>query len=384
MNLEFWTAIVFYSIILLVILRYRKKFDIQAKIIALYRTKYGINLMGKIAKKFPRFLDKLSTVGIYVGFLGMFAISYLLVQNSYKLLFVKDAVSAISPVIPGIRIPGSPIFVPFWYGIISIFVVATVHEFSHGVVARLKGLDVKHSGIVFFGPIIGAFVEPDEKKLRKADRKTQLAVYAAGPFSNVLLAAVCLVIILYALNPVAGAVVEPSGIMINEVQDGYPALEAGIVSGEIVTNVAGQEVKTIDDFVGSLADKKSNEDVLIQTSKNNYTIALAENPDNATKGYLGVIISQNSKIKESVLASYGGASYIIFYLIELFKWLFMLSLGIGMANLLPLGIVDGGRMLQVALEKYIADQKRSYQIWKNVSLTFLLLLLFNLIFGLIK
>lgn len=384
MNLEFWTAIVFYSIILMVIIRYRKKFDIQAKVIALYRTKWGINLMGKIANKFPRLLDKLSTVGIYVGFLGMFAISYLLIQNSYNLLFVKGSISAISPIIPGVKIPGSPIFVPFWYGIISIFIVATIHEFSHGVIARLKGLDVKHSGIVFFGPIIGAFVEPDEKKLRKAGRKTQLAVYAAGPFSNILLAGLCLLILLYALNPVAGAIVEPSGIMINEAQKGFPALESGMVSGEIITNVAGQDVKTIEDFVFSLNDKKPDENILIQTSKNNYTVTLTENPNNETKGYLGVIISQKSIIKSSILASYGSLSYLIFYLIELFKWIFMLSLGIGMANLLPLGIVDGGRMLQIVLEKIIADQKKSYQIWKNVSLTFFLLLLFNLIFGLIK
>ena len=94
------------------------------------------------------------------------------------------------------NVPGLGIL-PFWYWLIAIFVIAVVHEFSHGIVARAHNIPVKHTGLAFFGPIIGAFVEPDEKKLRAGKDITQYSVYAAGAFSNVILALLALLLLAY-------------------------------------------------------------------------------------------------------------------------------------------------------------------------------------------
>ena len=64
------------------------------------------------------------------------------------------------------------------------------------------------------------------------------------------------------------------------------------------------------------------------------------------------------------------------------RWLFLLSLGIGLFNLLPLPIVDGGRMAQVFLHKWkgrLVGEKR----YRQVGLFFLLVLVLNLIAPLI-
>ena len=53
-----------------------------------------------------------------------------------------------------------------------------------------------------------------------------------------------------------------------------------------------------------------------------------------------------------------------------------------MFNLLPLGHVDGGRMLLVALQRYF-DEKKALRIWKVVSFAFLVLILVNLGFAFI-
>ena len=193
-------VILFYVIIVAIVFFYKKKFFFQAKFIALYRTKIGIKLMHKVAKWFGPFIRGFGYVFIFIGYAGMLLIVYFLFDGFYKLLFVPGAPAVLSPVIPGVPIPGSPIFVPFWYGITALFTVVLVHEFFHGVVCAAHNIKVKNSGIVFFGPLIGAFVEPDEKQLKKKSWWVQESMFAAGPVSNGFLS--LFVMILLVLNGV--------------------------------------------------------------------------------------------------------------------------------------------------------------------------------------
>jgi membrane-associated protease RseP (regulator of RpoE activity) len=66
-------------------------------------------------------------------------------------------------------------------------------------------------------------------------------------------------------------------------------------------------------------------------------------------------------------------------LTNLFNWAIALNLGIGAINLLPLGIMDGGRMFELALTKHIKNKKTRLKVWKTVSGTALFLLLMNLV-----
>ncbi len=75
----------------------------------------------------------------------------------------------------------------FTYFIIAITLVAVCHEAAHGIFARLHKFKIHSTGFVFLGPILGAFVEPDEKQMAKAKKIPQLSVLAAGTFANVLL-----------------------------------------------------------------------------------------------------------------------------------------------------------------------------------------------------
>src|SRR3989344_8635488 len=109
-----------------------------------------------------------------------------------------------SLVLPGVKIPGLP-YLGFWHWIITIFILALVHEFCHGILARLYNLKIKSSGLAILGvllPIVpAAFVEPDEKKLFKKKKKEQLSVLAAGPFSNLVLAGIIFLISLFLFMP---------------------------------------------------------------------------------------------------------------------------------------------------------------------------------------
>ena len=54
--------------------------------------------------------------------------------------------------------------------------------------------------------------------------------------------------------------------------------------------------------------------------------------------------------------SLGPLPWILFELAELFEWIAMLNLGIGLFNLLPLKPLDGGYMLEILLSYKLPEE----------------------------
>jgi membrane-associated protease RseP (regulator of RpoE activity) len=386
--MAFWQdykwVILFYSAIILLIYIFRNKLDIQHKVMAFYRTKVGLKTMDKLGTKHTEFIKFLGYVGIGAGYIGLFVIVYYMLKNLLILLSVPTATSAISVVVPGVKIPGSPVTIPLVIGWIALFIVILVHEFSHGVVARAHGLEIKSSGIFFLGPLMGAFVEPDEKKLRKEKDTVQYSVYAAGPFSNMLLALLCVVLLTYALAPAMDAMTDEIGVEIVGITDGYPAKEAGLQKDMVVTGVNGEQVKSYDDFTKDLQRVRPNETVTIIANGTEYALTTAASPNDPKQGYLGVLAANKPKIQLKSEELYYRIIYAVLkWLTELFAITGLLSMGIGLANLLPLGPVDGGRMVQVTLQKIKGNEKGN-TMWRKISLATLLLLAINIFWPAIK
>ena len=213
--LKYKVIILFYLAIIIFLIIKRKKITTQAKVIILYRMKWGLKWMDKYAKKFREWIIILGYIGVGAGYIGLIFISYILIKNLYDLITQPAAVSGVSLVLPGLNVPGLGVL-PFWYWLIAIFVIAIVHEFAHGIVARAHNIKVKNTGIVFFGPIIGAFVEPSEKKLQKEKDIKQYSVLAAGSFSNIILALVALLLLNFAFMPLQQTMVEPTGFTFDD------------------------------------------------------------------------------------------------------------------------------------------------------------------------
>jgi membrane-associated protease RseP (regulator of RpoE activity) len=162
----------------------------------LYHTKVGIRLMQWGADKFGRILRPLSYVVIASGYALMVSILWLIAKTvwTYVTLPIPDQLKNLPPIAP--LIPYFPklfnlesVFPPlyFTYFLVAIAVVTISHEFAHGLFAKLWNIKVKTTGLAFFGPFFGAFVEPDEKKMAKAPKKHQLSILAAGTFANVVM-----------------------------------------------------------------------------------------------------------------------------------------------------------------------------------------------------
>ncbi|MGV8086673.1 MAG: site-2 protease family protein [Candidatus Woesearchaeota archaeon] len=366
--LSSWKFVLFFYIILAIVIYFnRKKFQIESGFILLYKTKFGIEFMDRFAKKHKELLKIVGYVAIGVGFIGMLAISGLLIKGLYDLIFVPAAPPTLSLVIPGVQIPGSPIFIPFWYGIIALFIVIVFHEFGHGIIAKAHGLDIKSTGFGFFGPLPLAFVEPDEKQVIKKDSVVQHSIFAAGPFFNVILVGIVLLISLFILNPIISTMVTPQGVSFTNIQENYPAAQYGVEKNIAYNMVNGVEVKDSQEFVKTLSCVAPNDTIILGNKDKNLSIVAGVNPSDSTKGYLGVSgITTDYKLKSEAVW-FKGTYYLLFMFATLLEWVATLSLGIGLANLLPLGPVDGGRMINKASID-INGKKKGTHIWATITI----------------
>lgn len=376
MNLDLILFLVFVILIFLFYLRHKKRFEIQSGVFALYRTRWGLSWMDSVAKKHPRFLKLLTFLGVLVGFVGMIAMTAILVKATLELLFVPEAPPALAPVLPGIKIaPGLPTL-SFLHWIISLIIIAIVHEFSHGVVARLFNIKIKSSGFAFLGPIPAAFVEPDEKQMEKKSRKVQLGVLAAGSFSNILLGLMVIGIAI-TLSPFTNGLLESNGVFIVNLEEGGPLNLSGVSVGENILKINELDVGTVSELSGILTDANPGDEIVLETDKGVYNVLLGENEE---KAYLGASLSAAEiSYTEQALDKYGrGLLDLISWFTQLLFWLWIINIGVGLFNLLPLGPIDGGRMLVVGLT-YFMSKENATKVWKAVSFFLLFLLIINLL-----
>ena len=332
--------------------------------------------MDRAAKRFPRFIKTLGYIGVVLGFIGMVLITYALVDNMYSLFTKPSAVQGAALVLP-IQAKGI-FYVPFLYWIISIFIIAVIHEFSHGLLARAHNVKVKSSGFAFLGAVVpiipAAFVEPDEAQLNKKPIGPQLSVFAAGPFANIIAAFAFLGIMLL-LTPFILNNIVTQEVMITGVAEGYGAEQAGITANESIISIDDQKINSRSELSKVLAEKKPGDIIELQTNRTVYNLTLAENPGSKAQAYMGVNISEKFGINPSFEQKNGKtlASFIL-WLIGLINVLFFLNLGIGLFNLAPIGPLDGGRMLLVTLKRYLKKELAD-KIFLYVSLALFLIII---------
>jgi len=364
----------------LTILIFRKRFVFQSfgKIFyfGMYKTKVGLKLMDRWSKKYPRILTRLCYLSIVIGFLGMILVVFDLIKSGYQILTGTSTLS-VGLVLP-VQAKGV-FYVPFIYWIIAIAVIVVIHEFSHGLIARLHKIKVRSSGVAFLGIIIplipAAFVEPDEKQLRKASRFKQLSVYAAGPFANIVFGFLFLGIFALILNPFAASLYNFEGVKVNDFMGAEsPAEISGMATGEIITEINDAEIKNTEDFLKSIEDAEPGDVAEIKTTEKSYSVLLEEDPAEKD-AFLGVWVSTEKTMKDKSLFS-----YFIIWVTDLFYWLFLLNLGVGLFNLVPIGPIDGGRMLQTVLEK-VMPNKRATRVWHTVSVVVLMIIVSNIIYA---
>ena len=312
-------------------------------------------------------------VGVIVAFGAMIFITYTII-STLPSVFETPSVSV---VIPGVDIPGSQIYVPFVYGLIALATVLVVHEFSHGIQSVGEKIPIKSIGLLLFAIIPGAFVEPDEDKLKEAKRTSRLRVYAAGSIANVTLAVIALLLV----SLLSGGIpqfFEEDGIAIDRVVPDSPS-DGILKEGMVLQAIDDQKINDSESYVNIIGSYSPGDNVTVKTDQGTYNVVLDKNPNNDSRGFFGI---QANKHFELVNDSLGPLPWILFELIELFQWVAMLNLGIGLFNLLPIKPLDGGYMLEILLSYKLSEQHYK-PIVNALSAVLAMVIVFSIVAGFI-
>ena len=337
--------------------------------VIMWKTQRLRGLISRISNFSPTFWRWFMNVGIVVAFAAMIFITWTLI-SSIPSVFDTPAVSI---VIPGVEMPGSSIYIPFFYGLIALATVLIVHEFSHGIQAVGEKISIKSIGLLLFIILPGAFVEPDEEELKNAKRSSRLRVYAAGSIANISLAVIALLIVSLVYAGIPHYFAE-DGIAIDRIVSDSPS-DGILKEGMVLKAIDNQKINDSESYTNAVSSFKPGDNVTVTTDQGTYTLTLDKNPNNESRGFFGI---QANKHFELIEESLGPIPWILFELGELFEWVFMLNLGIGLFNLLPLKPLDGGYMLEILLS-YKLSEEHYKPIVNSISAIMAMIIVFSLV-----
>ncbi|MBI4895670.1 MAG: site-2 protease family protein [Candidatus Aenigmarchaeota archaeon] len=348
---------------------YRDRKNVKREgIVFMRRTEKGKKSIDNSVKKHPTFWRIMGITGLVIAIPAMIFISYFVVSNGITVLSgVKT--ETVKIVLPWTEQGSQPgvFFVPWYFWIIGIAAIIIPHELFHGFMCRLHKIKIKSLGWFLLIVLPGAFVEPDKKSLDNANLKAKLKVAAAGSFANIITAVIALAISFALIFTLFAPVGISVGVIANNT---YPAYNANM-SGYI-TDINNMQIRSTNDLVVAMDAVKPGDDVKIITNKGNYVIKTIENPDKPGKAFIGIVPrAPVNQPKEANTAP------VVNFFSDLFMWIFILSLGIGLFNLLPIKPLDGGMMFEETLKSKIP--KYSKHITIAVSLILVAFIIISLV-----
>ena len=345
------TLFVIFTLFVIILLYKRKKKIEREGILYLYRTKIGIKIINYIGKKYEKALGVLKNFVIIFGYILMISIIFLIGQLLYFFIKFPEFVKAVKippimPLVPYLPSLFKADFLPpfyFVYWIVIIAIVAIFHEFAHGIFAKKIGVKIKSTGFAFLGPFFGAFVEPDEEKMKRKSNFEQISVLSAGSFANLVLAAIFFVLFwIYFVNAFA-----PSGVIFN-------TYLFDVVNSSQITSIENNLNIDIDGDLNLSKVKIENETYFVETSNLNKVgekiIAFKDLPA-INAGLRGAIIKinnvrveNNEKLKAEILKYKPGEEIKITTLIDDSEKEFNIVLAENPANksepIMGVGILD--------------------------------------------
>lgn len=350
-------------------------FEIQFPLI-MWRTEKFKNFIKRMANLSPKFWKWFMNIGIVISYIAMIYITWTLVSSLSSMLETPS----VSLVIPGVEMPGSSIYVPLGYGLIALATVLIVHEFSHGILAIVEKINVKSVGLMLFAILPGAFMEPDEEEMKEAKNSSKLRIYAAGSMANITLAVMALLIVSAVGSYVIPSTFEEDGIEVDRLVGDSPASKV-LKEGMIIESIDNHKVHDSNSYVNAVNNLKPGQNITIGTNEGDYSIILDKNPNNESKGYMGIQAAKHYELNDGVASIYGDTlPWIWFGVLELFQWICILNLGIGLFNLLPLKPLDGGHMFETLLS-YKLPKYFYKPIVNSLSLILGMIIIFSIVYG---
>ena len=337
---------------------------------------YGVqSALTKMLGRTRRGIRVFADVSVIAGFLMMGFAFWFLLNNVSNYFVEPTEFSELTVLIPGVTLT-SPSAIAYF--LLSIPIVLIIHEGAHGIVATLEKIKIKTGGFAIFIALFAGFVEPDEEEFDKAKKISKLRVIGAGATSNVLfsfaLGAILLTNPLFAIivpEPILGWMYEePDGVLILSIIEGSGAEKAGLLPNDIITAINEIDVKTALDFqkANIVPGDTVNVSILRSGELLEFPVVIMPAEDDPERGLIGIMRDNSFAYKPVYnFIEWNNPSVSMFLL-----WLWMISFFIGIINMLPLPILDGGKFIHSIIDKKISDKAVNSLMLGIYAFTFVL------------
>ena len=331
-----------------------------------------IRMLGRTKRGIRIFAD----VSVVAGFLMMGFAFWFLLNNVANFFVAQDEFSELTVLIPGVTLTSAS---SIMYFLLSIPIVLVIHEGAHGIVAALERIKIKTGGFAVFIALFAGFVEPDEDEFKKAKRVSKLRVIGAGATSNVIFAfalgAILLTNPFFALvmpEPLLGWFYElPEGVLVLSIIEGSGAESVGMQTGDIITSINDKGILSPVDFPQLAPGQNAQVEILRDGQQMLFDVPITPSPDDPERGLIG-IMRDNSLAYTPVMnfIEWNDPAVSMFLL-----WLWMISFFIGIINMLPLPILDGGKFIHSILEEKISERAVTITMIGIYAFTFVVFIL---------
>jgi len=240
------------------------------------------------------------------------------------------------------------------YILVALLISLCAHELSHGIATIAERLPIKSAGIFLFIIFPGAFVEVDEKQINKRSPKSRMRIFTAGIFANLLTA--LFVIGLIALLPLALAPMynADTALIITEIEPGAPA-DGVLVPYSIIYTINDTEIEDYAQFIQFMSMTKPNRTLTISTNIGIFNVTTGALPTNSSRGYLGILTNNLQYTPKPEFAFLSPLPP--FIISQTLFWTFLISISLGVINLLPFPLFDGDGFLKALLDQYLPSTK---------------------------
>ena len=319
-----------------------------------------IRVLGRTRRGIRVFAD----VSVIAGFLMMGFAFWFLFSNITNYFVQPTEFAELTVLIPGVTLTsGSAIM----YFLLSIPIVLVIHEGAHGIVGVMEKIGIKTGGFAIFIAMFAGFVEPDEEQFSKAKKISRLRLIGAGPTSNVIFA-FALGAILFT-NPMFAMVVpEPflssfyeeaeDGVLVLSLIEGGGAQQAGIQENDVIIGINDVNIASAMDLQKNPVEPGDTVNVTIVRDGSEIVIpvTIMASPDDPERGLIGIMRNDQPPQPIYNIIDWGLDTPMGFQFSMFLLWLWMISFFIGIINMLPLPILDGGKFIHTIIEGKISEK----------------------------
>ena len=338
-----------------------------------YKNTQVQSALSKMLTRTKRGIRVFADVSVIAGFLMMGFAFWFLLSNISNFFVEPTEFAELTILIPGVTLTSASAIL---YFLLSIPIVLVIHEGAHGIVATLEKIKIKTGGFAIFIALFAGFVEPDEKEFDDARKISKLRVIGAGATSNVIFAFALGAILL--TNPLFALILPepflewfydaPDGVGIISIIEGSGAEKAGLQKNDVITGIDDIAIITPVDF--QKADLKPGDIVTVTVQRDGQLLQLPveimPSPDDPDKGLVGIM--RDSAFYKPVYNFIEWDPQVSMFLL----WLWMISFFIGIINMLPLPILDGGKFIYTIIEKKASERKINAIMFSIYGITFVI------------